>query len=321
MLTKPVVLLSTALVMLAISVILTIMTAIALSNDGNGAQVTAKQTATTATAPGGSVSNGCRVINDYPLELLPEVATSGSHIHVEYWWDGSGGERETLLPTEGVDGGRFILNRALKGHVWEYAGCADDEVLDQINVHIGRRLAGHADNKGYVEWKSTELFNPAGGQGRPGPLAALSQALVPQASLPDRTDCNAIRGTAYRSPAEREFFLANCQSAQTQQPVSEPAAASNCDSATAKETHPPVVGQGWIPSGEWRVLGFWTNEPEKDQAERKLLLTPADNVSLLGGGTSWSWPAACEQAARDEFSTNGLPATSLAELRSQGLIR
>jgi hypothetical protein len=28
---------------------------------------------------------------------------------------------------------------------------------------------------------------------------------------PDRTDCNAIRGTAYRSPAERDWFNANCR--------------------------------------------------------------------------------------------------------------
>jgi hypothetical protein len=37
---------------------------------------------------------------------------------------------------------------------------------------------------------------------------------------PDRTDCNAIRGTSYRSPAERDWFLKNCptpnQSAQQQ---------------------------------------------------------------------------------------------------------
>jgi hypothetical protein len=28
--------------------------------------------------------------------------------------------------------------------------------------------------------------------------------------LPDRTDCDEIRGTDYRSPAEREFYLASC---------------------------------------------------------------------------------------------------------------
>jgi hypothetical protein len=28
--------------------------------------------------------------------------------------------------------------------------------------------------------------------------------------LPDRSDCEEIRGTDYRSPTEREFFLANC---------------------------------------------------------------------------------------------------------------
>jgi hypothetical protein len=37
----------------------------------------------------------------------------------------------------------------------------------------------------------------------------------PQATattLPDRTTCEEIRGTQYRSVSEREFFLANCTS-------------------------------------------------------------------------------------------------------------
>ena len=40
----------------------------------------------------------------------------------------------------------------------------------------------------------------------PAPTAAPTQPGQP----PDRTSCNEIRGTPYRSQREREFFLANC---------------------------------------------------------------------------------------------------------------
>jgi len=35
--------------------------------------------------------------------------------------------------------------------------------------------------------------------------------VAPASGGPDRTDCNAIRGTAYRSPAERDWYNANCR--------------------------------------------------------------------------------------------------------------
>jgi hypothetical protein len=40
-----------------------------------------------------------------------------------------------------------------------------------------------------------------------GPTTVPTATLTPQ---PDRTNCDEIRGTDYRSGAEREFFLANC---------------------------------------------------------------------------------------------------------------
>jgi hypothetical protein len=42
----------------------------------------------------------------------------------------------------------------------------------------------------------------------PGPGAA--EATVAPTALPDRTSCEEIRGTNYRSQAEREFFLTHC---------------------------------------------------------------------------------------------------------------
>ncbi len=124
----------------------------------------------------------CRVINDYGLELKPEVATSGSQIHVEYWWDGQP-ERETLIPAGAAPGGRFLLARPLKGHVREYADCQDGQVMDQIRAHIERRKAGGADNAGYVDWKTTGLFKPAVLQSAAQPGASADSCQAQQATM------------------------------------------------------------------------------------------------------------------------------------------
>ncbi len=44
------------------------------------------------------------------------------------------------------------------------------------------------------------------------PVATVPAATVTPALtvLPDRTDCEEIRGTQYRSASERQFFLENC---------------------------------------------------------------------------------------------------------------
>ncbi len=119
------------------------------------------QPAPTAQPTQPSVASSCRIIHDYDLiESMDHLSTSGSHLHVEYWWNGQP-ERETFLPTAGVPGGRYNLTRSLKGHVWEYSDCSDSEVMAQINVHIPRRLAGGANNAGYVAWQTTGLFQPA----------------------------------------------------------------------------------------------------------------------------------------------------------------
>ncbi len=95
--------------------------------------------------------------------------------------------------------------------------------------------------------------------------------------------------------------------APAQQPAQGSAAGSvNCDIGV-KETREPVVGQGWVPTGEWRVVNFWTNEPGQDQQERKILLSPGNNAPLMGGGTSWSWPAACADAAKQAYDQSSLP--------------
>ena len=62
--------------------------------------------------------------------------------------------------------------------------------------------------------------------------------------LPDRNDCDAVRGTDYRSPTEREWFLANCL---TSEPVRAlPAAPQQVDAVPpppALQPPPPLVQQ------------------------------------------------------------------------------
>lgn len=108
-----------------------------------------------------NVPSKCRVIHDYNLDWdMDHVSSGGTQLHVEYWWEGQP-ERETFLPTVGVAGGRYNLTRSLRGHVWEYADCSDAEVGAQIDAHIPRRLAGGANNAGFIDWSSTGLFRPA----------------------------------------------------------------------------------------------------------------------------------------------------------------
>ena len=101
----------------------------------------------------------CRVIHDYQLKDLPEVATSSGNnfLHVEYWVGGDAPEYETILP-----GGRYILKIQFSGgHVWEYsAACTLEQVQAQVKAHISRRLAQKANNGGYVDWESTGYFKP-----------------------------------------------------------------------------------------------------------------------------------------------------------------
>ncbi|MBI3282962.1 hypothetical protein HYZ70_02695 [Candidatus Curtissbacteria bacterium] len=104
---------------------------------------------------------GCRVIHEsVVVETMGHVSTSGSQIHLEFWWEGQP-EKETFFNATQGAGGRFNFTRPLKGWVWEYADCSDAEVRAQIDAHIPRRRAGGANNAGYVQWETTGLFSPA----------------------------------------------------------------------------------------------------------------------------------------------------------------
>lgn len=54
------------------------------------------------------------------------------------------------------------------------------------------------------------------------PAAPTTEPTATPTPLPDRTDCEEIRGTDYRSGAEREFFLANCVNLPEPSPTIDP---------------------------------------------------------------------------------------------------
>jgi len=70
------------------------------------------------------------------------------------------------------------------------------------------------DDDGEAESAGTTVSATATPAGTSG-STTVTPSVQPQPSatpLPDRTSCDEIRGTQYRSVTEREFFLANCTS-------------------------------------------------------------------------------------------------------------
>ena len=110
-------------------------------------------TAAPTSAPPVVTPETCKVIAEYRLDGKTTLTTVGSFIHVEFFWNGEP-ERETIL-----QGGEWMVNRTLDGFVWEYHPvCTFEQVMAQVNAHIGRRLADSANNAGYVEWTFHDFF-------------------------------------------------------------------------------------------------------------------------------------------------------------------
>lgn len=119
-----------------------------------------------AVAPTPNAAGQCHAFFDYGLKFKPEVATSGTAIRVEWWVPAvSNEEFETFMMAKEAKGGRFLVstNPELDGHAWEFVGnCTETYMKDHIEKDvIPLRLAGGANNKGYREWKSTNLFKAA----------------------------------------------------------------------------------------------------------------------------------------------------------------
>ncbi len=67
------------------------------------------------------------------------------------------------------------------------------------------------------------------------PAAPTAEPTATQTPLPDRTDCDEIRGTQYRSLSEREFFLANCINLPEPTPTLDPTQLPPLDGGTSTE--------------------------------------------------------------------------------------
>ncbi len=102
-----------------------------------------------------------------------------------------------------------------------------------------------------------------------------------------------------------------------------------CPTIAVREDRIPVPGQTWSPfPAMWRIVNFWSSRSGRDprQAppwarERKLLLGPAENPALDGGGSSWAWPAHCEGIARTNYAVVPHPPVTLNELAQEGSAR
>lgn len=91
-------------------------------------------------------------------------------------------------------------------------------------------------------------------------------------------------------------------------------AQADCVTATIDQRVPQPNTWWQINGGTWRLLTFWTNQPDSSQTERKLLFAPDQYVEVLGGGTLATWPAGCERQARDNYNRSSLPAVDTEQL-------
>ena len=114
------------------------------------------------------------------------------------------------------------------------------ETCDQVR---GRPYTSEGQHQWYLANCLGTPQNPPAptvpGQPPPGP-AVPGQAVPGQPVViggPDRSNCAEIKGTAYRSPTERTWYLANCMATPTPPPAA-PAA------VPGQATAPPVVIAG-----------------------------------------------------------------------------
>lgn len=100
------------------------------------------------------VPGECGVIHEYPLEGLPEVATSGNFIHVEHYDASKPGDPEVESV---LDHARYGVNGFLKGYVWEYSiECSLDEVMAKVDAQIKARQDAGENNAGLASQEVTD---------------------------------------------------------------------------------------------------------------------------------------------------------------------
>lgn len=254
--------------------------------------------------PGPNVSGGmCEGLHDYGVLGKVELSAGETKfIHLQFWLRGEMNyEMETLLPA-----GRYlVLKPNLDGHVWELGpNCSAEQALKQhVGPSIQRRINFKVDNRGYVYWEQLIRDGILSVAAQTQPVPTVPQALNAVASVQNAPQGAPVTGSS--GPVTSGVV------------PSGPAAPTTCSDGVREDYQPG--SQAWTPAGEYRIVNFWSNRPGVNQAERKLLLKPGESPKLLGGGSSWSWPASCESTVMAEYAKNPKSEVTLDQLVSQGL--
>jgi len=142
----------------------------------------------------------------------------------------------------------------------------------------------------------------SGATPRPSPSPTLQAG-----SLPDRTTCDAIRGTPYRSDRERDFFLANCLPTAT--PTLEPAAAAQSGYANGAAT---------LSAGLDAQIAYLIERAAapalEDASWRQFTSQAAQNVKALAADLERLSPPACLTAAHGSLLQAARQAAAAADL-------
>ncbi len=96
-----------------------------------------------------------------------------------------------------------------------------------FNGYIALSILDDSGSGGSTPSDDAPLIVPAASTAVPSPTAT---------SLADRTDCAEISGTQYHSPAERDFFLAECINQPEPTPTIDPTQLPPLDGGTNTET-------------------------------------------------------------------------------------
>jgi hypothetical protein len=139
-------------------------------------------------------------------------------------------------------------------HPLRLAAAAGGALLLALGLGLTFAMAGGGDNKPAKPTDQSRVLVLAR---TAQPTATLSPQPNPTASptprLPDRTDCNAIRGTDYRSEAERQWFLTNCVSSFPSNPGPSGGGALPSQPTPTPVPPPPPGAPNYIVAPRWGI--------------------------------------------------------------------
>ncbi len=172
-------------------------------------------------------------------------------------------------------------------------------------------------------WAASVGYVPETNGGGPGAGAAASPQPAPTprpvSPAPDGRDCNAIRGTPYRSSAERDWYLQNCQGNTAPGQAATPAAASTPPPAATPATTGTAQAQPTPAAGDRADCSQIRGTPYRSSTERAWYQANCLNqppAQATPNSTPGAQPAAPATAPPDRTDCNqirGTPYRSNAE--------